>query len=78
MGRGDRTWSWWVAGGFAVLWLVGGLAVVWLLFGARLAALSGIAGPTGTFVVTGCFEGPEDTSTDCRGTYTPSVWRGMT
>ncbi|MDX3698115.1 hypothetical protein PV726_49940 [Streptomyces europaeiscabiei] len=72
MGRADRTWSWRAAGGFAVLWLVGGLAVVWLLFGARLAALSGIAGPTGTFVVTGCFEGPEDTSTDCRGTYTPS------
>ncbi|MGW2787628.1 hypothetical protein ACWC3X_41640 [Streptomyces populi] len=71
MGRADRTWSWCVVGGLAVLWLVGGLAVVWLLFGARLAALTGIAGPSGTFVVTGCFEGLEDTDTHCRGRYTP-------
>ncbi|WP_328665095.1 hypothetical protein [Streptomyces sp. NBC_00328] len=44
-----------------MLWLVGCLTVGWLLFGARPAALTGIAGPTGTFVVAGCFEGPEDT-----------------
>lgn len=56
-----RTWSGRVVGGFAVLWLVGCLTVGWLLFGARPAALTGIAGPTGTFVVAGCFEGPEDT-----------------
>ncbi|MER5379583.1 hypothetical protein ABT040_04780 [Streptomyces sp. NPDC002688] len=72
MGWTGRTWFWRAVGGFAVLWLVGCLAVVWLLFGARLAALTGIAGPSGTFVVAGCFEGPEDTDTHCRGTYTPS------
>ncbi|MEU6275689.1 hypothetical protein ABZ871_25215 [Streptomyces populi] len=64
-GRADRTWSWRVVGGLAVLWLVGSLGVV------RLAALAGITGATGTFVVTDCFEGLEDTSTHCRGRYTP-------
>ncbi|WP_326841548.1 hypothetical protein OHB33_05245 [Streptomyces sp. NBC_01558] len=72
MERTGRTWSWRVLGGLAVLWLVGCLAVLWLLFGARLAALTGIAGPTGTFVVASCFEGLEDTGTQCRGKYTPS------
>ncbi|MET9901879.1 hypothetical protein [Streptomyces sp. NPDC006446] len=72
MGPTGRTWSWRAVGGLAVLWLVGSLALVWLLFGARLAALTGIAGPTGTFVVAGCYEGPEDTDTQCRGTYMPS------
>ncbi|MEU1125101.1 hypothetical protein ABZ371_16425 [Streptomyces sp. NPDC005899] len=72
MGRTGRNWLWRVAGAFAVLWLAGGLAVVWLLFGARLGALTGIMGPTGTFVVSGCYEGFEGTDTHCRGTYTPS------
>ncbi|MFD9464184.1 hypothetical protein [Streptomyces sp. NPDC060027] len=71
-GRTGRTWSWRAVGGLAVLWLAGCVAVVWLLFGARLAALTGIAGPTGTFVIAGCFEGLEDTGTHCRGEYTPS------
>ncbi|MEU5655330.1 hypothetical protein ABZ802_06925 [Streptomyces sp. NPDC047737] len=72
MGRTGRTWWWRVAGGLAVLWLAGGLIVVWLLFGMRFAALTGIPGPTGTFVVSGCYEGFEDTDISCRGTYTPS------
>ncbi|MFF3617064.1 hypothetical protein [Streptomyces sp. NPDC002580] len=72
MGRTGRKWTWRVTGGFALLWLMGSLAVVWLLFGARLAALTGVAGPTGTFVVTDCFEGLEETETHCRGKYTPS------
>ncbi|MEU2628644.1 hypothetical protein [Kitasatospora sp. NPDC007106] len=71
MGWTDRTRSWRLAGGFAVLWLGGCLAVVWLLFGARLAALTGVAGATGTFVVAGCFEELEGNDTHCRGTYTP-------
>ncbi|MFI8423611.1 hypothetical protein [Streptomyces sp. NPDC085479] len=59
-------------GGFAVLWLAAALTVTWLLFGARLGALSGVMGPTGSFVVTGCFEGLEEGDTHCRGRYTPS------
>lgn len=46
--------------------------MVWLLFGARLGALTGVAGPTGTFLVTDCFDGLDTTDIHCRGTYTPS------
>ncbi|MGW6868275.1 hypothetical protein [Streptomyces sp. NPDC054901] len=72
MGRTGRIWWWRGVGGLAVVWLVGSTAVVWLLFGARLGALTGVAGPTGTFVVTGCYGGLEQTDTRCGGTYTPS------
>jgi hypothetical protein len=72
MGRTGRTWLWRTVGALAVLWLLGSLAVIWLLFGARLGALTGIAGPTGTFVVADCYDGVEDTGIHCRGTYTPS------
>ncbi|MFF5897278.1 hypothetical protein ACFY8O_15270 [Streptomyces argenteolus] len=72
MGRSGGTWGWRVAGGLAVLWLAGSLAVVWLLFGARLAGLTGIPGPTGTFVIAGCWEEVEGTGMSCRGGYTPS------
>lgn len=72
MGRTGRTWRWRVLGGLAVLWLAAGLTAVWLLFGMRLAALTGVPGPTGTFVISGCYEGIDDTDISCRGSYTPS------
>ncbi|MFD4372580.1 hypothetical protein [Streptomyces sp. NPDC058486] len=68
----ERGWGWRVLGGVAVLWLLAGAGVVWVLFGARLGAVSGIAGPTGTFVVSGCFEGLDSEDTHCRGTYVPT------
>ncbi|MFF3014952.1 hypothetical protein [Streptomyces sp. NPDC057939] len=71
MGRTGRPWLWRGLGGVAVLWLAGSLAVLWLLFGARLGALTGITGPTGTFAVADCHGGLEQTATQCRGTYTP-------
>ncbi|MFF8804448.1 hypothetical protein [Streptomyces omiyaensis] len=64
-------WGWRVFGGFAVLWLAAALTVTWLLFGARLGALSGFMPPTGSFAVTGCFEGMEEGDFSCRGRYTP-------
>ncbi|WP_033221980.1 hypothetical protein [Kitasatospora phosalacinea] len=67
-----RTGPWRVAGGFAVLWLAGAAVLTWLLFGGPLLATSGLAGPTGSYVVASCQEEVESTSVSCRGRYTPS------
>ncbi|MFC8722739.1 hypothetical protein, partial [Kitasatospora sp. NPDC057198] len=66
------TWPWRVAGGFAVLWLAGAAVVSWLLLGGPAVAMSGLLGPTGSYVATSCFEEVESTAVSCEGRYTPS------
>ncbi|WP_158715051.1 hypothetical protein [Kitasatospora phosalacinea] len=68
-----RTGPWRVAGAFAVLWLAGVVVVTWLLFGERLVAMSGLVGPTGSYVTSGCYEEVESTDVSCEGRYTPSL-----
>ncbi|MFE1316207.1 hypothetical protein [Kitasatospora phosalacinea] len=61
-----------MAGAFAVLWLAGTVVVTWLLLGERLVAMSGLVGPTGSYVTSGCYEEVESTDVSCEGRYTPS------
>ncbi|MGW4808712.1 hypothetical protein [Kitasatospora sp. NPDC004272] len=66
------TWPWRVAGGFAALWLAGTAVATWLLLGGPMVAMSGLLGPTGSYVATHCYEEVESTDVSCEGRYTPS------